>query len=287
MSGVHAQETLGNHTLDGMLRFLISNDPAAVELRKKAEFFVYPIANPDGRFAGLNRSTVQFPNVDPNCCWSPTGTSNWQNKPDIKLTGEAMLLDHGAASGGDTDYFIDFHSSIGSGSDFAYIEFEKGHFDDPFWQALTAREPQLAVVDSTSTGPTTANFADWFLGAEFDMTFETRFFTNQDAAFYADLGESFARAFNDSLPFLLPGDFDDDDDVDGADFLKWQRSELTNPPSQSDLDDWQVYFGNFALAATASIPEPSTLLLGTLAAVGLLVRRSVIGRVKTGHLWAR
>jgi hypothetical protein len=75
--------------------------------------------------------------------------------------------------------------------------------------------------------------------------------------------------------------------VDGADFLKWIRDESPYPLSQSDPDDWQANFGNSSLAATVSIPEPSTLLLGALAAVGLLVRRSVIGRVKTGHLWAR
>jgi hypothetical protein len=42
----------------------------------------------------------------------------------------------------------------------------------------------------------------------------------------------------------VPGDFDFDGDVDGADFLVWQRGEVSNPPSQSDLDDWQAHFGD-------------------------------------------
>lgn len=56
------------------------------------------------------------------------------------------------------------------------------------------------------------------------------------------------------------GDFDNDGDVDGRDLLVWQRG---NPPSQSDLADWQANFGNganpFAAASTA-VPEPSTVV---------------------------
>jgi hypothetical protein len=64
------------------------------------------------------------------------------------------------------------------------------------------------------------------------------------------------------------GDFDDDGDVDGSDFLYWQR----NDGSKSDLTVWQENFGNPSVVAPSqSIPEPSTLLLGALAAVGLLV----------------
>lgn len=71
-----------------------------------------------------------------------------------------------------------------------------------------------------------------------------------------------------------PADFDDDGDVDGFDFLKWQRGESPIPLSQSDLADCRANFGNPSLAATAGIPEPSTLLLGAMAVVGLLMRRT-------------
>ena len=72
-------------------------------------------------------------------------------------------------------------------------------------------------------------------------------------------------------------DFDLDGDVDGSDLLMWQRGEVSNPPSAEDLADWEALFGTTStLSATASIPEPSTLLLGALAAVGLLIRRRVL-----------
>lgn len=65
----------------------------------------------------------------------------------------------------------------------------------------------------------------------------------------------------------IPGDFDEDDDVDGADFLKWQRDGL----SASDLLDWEAGFGTSGSPAlsSASVPEPSSILL-VVSAIGLL-----------------
>ena len=40
-----------------------------------------------------------------------------------------------------------------------------------------------------------------------------------------------------------PGDFDNSGFVDGADFLVWQRGELTSPPSGTDLAGWQGNYG--------------------------------------------
>jgi hypothetical protein len=41
----------------------------------------------------------------------------------------------------------------------------------------------------------------------------------------------------------LPGDFDSDGDVDGRDFLRWQRGQSTPPQSSGDLVDWQNNYG--------------------------------------------
>jgi hypothetical protein len=76
------------------------------------------------------------------------------------------------------------------------------------------------------------------------------------------------------------GDFDQDGDVDGADFLAWQRGELSDPPSAGDLAVWEANFATFPAAhpaahSAASVPEPATLLL---AIVGLVVGRCPQGR---------
>ena len=72
-----------------------------------------------------------------------------------------------------------------------------------------------------------------------------------------------------NIPGLLTGDFDNDLDVDGNDFLAWQRGESPSLLSQGDLDDWLSSYGTPAslLANTRQVPEPPTglsLLLGTI-----------------------
>ena len=69
-------------------------------------------------------------------------------------------------------------------------------------------------------------------------------------------------------PLDITGDFDLDGDIDGADFLAWQRGESPNPFSQSDLAIWQTAFGNpGSLFQAAAVPEPTTgvLVLSSIA----------------------
>jgi|GEM_PF-1112072 len=69
-----------------------------------------------------------------------------------------------------------------------------------------------------------------------------------------------------------PGDYDGDGDVDGADFLEWQRNDGT----PSGLAAWQASYGNAPLVgAVTAVPEPSSvvLLLFTLVANGGLYRQ--------------
>jgi hypothetical protein len=74
----------------------------------------------------------------------------------------------------------------------------------------------------------------------------------------------------DERPATQPGDFDEDGDVDGRDFLEWQRGNSPNPLSSGDLSDWQNNYGAGSLAATTAVPEPSCLSL--LLPVALLLR---------------
>ena len=75
---------------------------------------------------------------------------------------------------------------------------------------------------------------------------------------------------------FLVGDFDVDGDTDGADFLKWQKGEVSSPPSASDLAAWEANFDAVApLAVTlTAVPEPSAVLLGVMASlIGISFRR--------------
>ncbi len=76
----------------------------------------------------------------------------------------------------------------------------------------------------------------------------------------------------------LTGDFHGDGDVDGNDFLMWQRGESPLPLSQSDLDDWKANYGATAgpIASAATVPEPATAIMLVLGMAALLFRRQVV-----------
>ncbi len=87
----------------------------------------------------------------------------------------------------------------------------------------------------------------------------------------------------------LPGDYDGDEDADGADLLEWQRTlgstaalaadgSVNNVVDAADLSVWRDNFGRVTPAVTpaaATIPEPASLALATIG-VGFLaaIRRS-------------
>jgi hypothetical protein len=76
---------------------------------------------------------------------------------------------------------------------------------------------------------------------------------------------------------VVPGDFDLDGDVDGSDFLLWQRN-----PSVGSLADWKAHYATTANGSTTTIiPEPTThaLALAVLCLVGSRlanVRRHIV-----------
>jgi hypothetical protein len=88
-----------------------------------------------------------------------------------------------------------------------------------------------------------------------------------------------------SLPTVAvggAGDYDADGDVDGNDFLRWQRSlGTTATPAGSgadgsgngvvdaaDLTVWKNHFGS-AVAAAGTVPEPASLYVGMISATAL------------------
>jgi hypothetical protein len=88
-----------------------------------------------------------------------------------------------------------------------------------------------------------------------------------DATFYSHEGDALLaprlvlEATANLLP-SMPGDFDGDGDVDGRDFLVWQRS-----PSVGNLSDWQANYGTEPLASANAVPEPAIGLLTALSAI--------------------
>ena len=66
---------------------------------------------------------------------------------------------------------------------------------------------------------------------------------------------------------LLPGDFNFDGDVDAADYVVWRKTDGT----QAEYDTWRTHFGEMSVrraGANATVPEPATLVMLIVAAVG-------------------
>jgi len=64
---VHPGETVGSFMCEGLLNFLTSNAPEAELARKKCDFFIIPMLNPDGVVCGNYRSSLA--GVDLNRRW--------------------------------------------------------------------------------------------------------------------------------------------------------------------------------------------------------------------------
>ena len=193
ISGVHANETLGNHVTEGLLLFLVSEEPEAVELRQNVEFFVYPMVNPDGRYGGYNRGGVQHPRRDTNRFWHE---ELYADMKEIQTVGEAMKRDTG---GGGVAMFFDFHSWSDTRPHFVIAE---AHVrDTPFWTRLTEFEPEMRFSASRygdEEALREAGRSTWFakhrLGARHAMTPETMFRAGENIDRYRRMGRHFGLA---------------------------------------------------------------------------------------------
>jgi len=134
---------------------------------------------------------------------------------------------------------------------------------------LVARTGDLMDVDA---GPNSDLRTIGFLdrGAINDLgqvLFRAGFTDGSSGAFVVDLSNS------DSA------DFDGDGQVNGADYLAWQRGESPIALSAEDLALWQSQFGTTSgLSTVTAIPEPSSLIV---VALGLIVW---VGCSRSGHI---
>lgn len=159
-------------------------------------------------------------------------------------------------------------SVAGSINTAGWNSFEGQGIDDGDWFASPTDAKRLTELqdDGTTTfdEATTYSLGEIYeIGATPDLRFE-----------FLLAGESELR--DGLVVYVLPGDFDDDLDVDGADFLVWQRGGSPDPMSASDLAAWQQNYGikiSMPLA-TVTVPEPGGLCLAILAGMCMLTRRT-------------
>jgi hypothetical protein len=123
--------------------------------------------------------------------------------------------------------------------------------------------------------------------ARLAVTFRTPGFSNSDT-----FTLNAARMAIFSAATTVPGDFDSDGDVDGADFVAWQTNFPTADGATLNMGDadgdfdvdgadfvvWQTHFPTSSLPGGAPVPEPSGIAIAMIAAVALSAASQV--RVK-------
>jgi hypothetical protein len=92
--------------------------------------------------------------------------------------------------------------------------------------------------------------------------------------------EFFNVAINQRLTITepRPGDFDGDGDIDGRDFLAWQRI-----PSIGDLADWQGYYEASSIVASVAVPEPNPIVCCCLSSLWLVSSSRVQRRLNVAQ----
>lgn len=231
--GVHSNETLGNHTLEAMVDYLVGDSLDAALLRQRAEFYVYPMVNPDGRLAGYNRSTVERPTLDPNRFWAPPA---YGDQTEIEAVAEAMLAD----TGGEVDFFIDFHSTVQKGAGhFGFVDIDRDFHLNPVWQRFQELEPTVSTSDASLINDTSAKFGLFELGAGFTMTFETRFLAGENADRFETLGQNFGQAFAEVLVPTF-GDLDSNGTIGIGDWLILTQNAQTSTAGLTPIDAYRV-----------------------------------------------
>ena len=98
----HAGEDAGAYLIEGLVNFLVSDDPSAVTVRKNFNYLVIPIMNPDGIYHGTSRYNMEM--EDLNSIWIDDALA----QPEV--TGVKKWADSWLVDGQTIDLFIDVHN---------------------------------------------------------------------------------------------------------------------------------------------------------------------------------
>jgi hypothetical protein len=193
VGGNHPREQTGSWALQGALDFLLSEDPRAEQLRGWCTFFVYPMVNPDGRYAFSGRSNPEMQAekvTDHNRVWNTTGRFS-----TIDIVTGAIKAD----TAGTVHYLLDFHSA---GATFFFTGPEL--MASSYAQAMTAREPEIKPRRSEGHPGMIRNWAMSSEGLNVPFAYTPELAGAENVKRSLDVGRSFMLAFHDLITGSAP-----------------------------------------------------------------------------------
>lgn len=197
---VHVDEHAGAHAYEGLVDWLLGNDPAAVRLRAAYTFYCYPKLNPQARYAGASRTEVTS-GEDANRIWETTGKDSIPLSKMMRDIWQADLPSRLAA-------VLDFHDYPGAtwwGQAYFYRE------TDLFEQLITAR--YLARTGhAIERGPGAVvggvtNYLATRFNAAMGLTVEHGTPVATDAAEWRRWGEDWGRTLDEYSQYYQPADW--------------------------------------------------------------------------------
>ena len=198
----------------------------------------------------LSAETVGFDLVNNGGAIAPGASAGSTHVTgDLTINSGALQIKIGGTSAGEFDSLVvDGAATLGGALEVSLL--------DGF-----AFEPDNMIEILNIAGARTGEFAGLGEGALVGNFGQDLFITyaagdGNDVALYTLAG--------------IPGDFDGDGNVDGADFLVWQRD-----PGVGNLADWQANFGTgSAQAGGAAVPEPASRVVAVVlfATLAMLAR---------------
>ncbi len=211
---IHPGETCGSHMMHGFLKFVMSGDPVAVELRSKLIIKVVPMMNPDGVIVGNYRGCVTGQDLNrkfaaPDARLHPTICAVKRLVADLKREGKVVFG------------YIDLHGHSKKKCVFIYGPYYPLHMD----RYVRVRILAKLLADRTqmfrypackfNQEPSKMNAARLVISREFDvmnsLTVEASFygFLNADrrtiefcCEFYERMGCHLGRSFLEYVHLL-------------------------------------------------------------------------------------
>lgn len=174
-----------------------------------------------------------------------------------------VVINNTANSGADVDFFT--FTGLAPGVDFTAETFDpdlSGVDTYLGWFSLSG----ALLEEDDDGGEDVLSQISGVVPANGTLTFAVTGYPDQ--GFEGNHSESGGYELRIDLPSAtVPGDYDGDNDADGADLVAWQRGGSPQPVSASDLATWQRNFGTETTPSASPVPEPNALILLIVAFV--------------------
>jgi hypothetical protein len=109
----HAGEYPGGFIVEGLVNFLLSDDPVAVKGRKESVYKIIPMLNPDGIFHGMTRYNANYEDLNSEWDDDTSDTIHAPVEPEVDCV--KLWLRDWIKEGNKIDMHIDLHSQSQQG----------------------------------------------------------------------------------------------------------------------------------------------------------------------------